>query len=161
MGKTQLAAEFARKYHGKYSAVFWLDGFSEDQLKQSFLNVARILPQDEDTAVLAGGLRDPNVDVDAVVKGFLRWLSLSSNRRWLLIIDNMDRGYHNKVRDPQAYDVKDYLPSADRGSILVTSRLASLERYGAGLKLDRLDDKQAKVVLESNAGKTTKGEWRS
>lgn len=35
MGKTQLAIEFARKHHSRYSAVFWLDGSSKDRLKQS------------------------------------------------------------------------------------------------------------------------------
>lgn len=36
-GKTQLAIQFARKYRKKYSAVFWIDGSSEEKSKKSFL----------------------------------------------------------------------------------------------------------------------------
>ena len=44
IGKTQLAVEFARQHYLKFSAVFWLDGRSEDSLKQSIAGSAgRIL----------------------------------------------------------------------------------------------------------------------
>lgn len=158
MGKTQLAVEFARKHHSRYSSVFWLEGFSEDQLKQSIANAARRLPQDEVKPFFSEELRSPNIDVDRVVEGFYRWLSQPTNKNWLLIIDNVDRDYHSKIRDPQAYDLKEYLPPADHGSILITSRLASLEEYGSGLKLGMLDDEHAKIVLEKTAGKAIKGE---
>ncbi|KAK5539130.1 hypothetical protein LTR46_012131, partial [Exophiala xenobiotica] len=44
MGKTQLAAQFARQHHERYSAVFWLDGSSEDCLRQSIASVAARIP---------------------------------------------------------------------------------------------------------------------
>ncbi|KAJ9641089.1 hypothetical protein H2199_005757 [Coniosporium tulheliwenetii] len=60
--------------------------------------------------------------------------------------------------DVVAYNVKEFFPPADHGSILITSRLASLQRYGDGLKVDKVNDEQAKVILENNAGKSIKGE---
>jgi len=33
IGKTQLCIEFVRRYQEKYTAVFWLDGSSEDALQ--------------------------------------------------------------------------------------------------------------------------------
>lgn len=38
MGKTQLAVEFALQHYRKFSAVFWLDGRSEDSLMRSIAN---------------------------------------------------------------------------------------------------------------------------
>ncbi len=158
MGKTQLAIEFARKHHSRYSAVFWLDGSSKDRLKQSLADFAYRLPQDQLTADAAEVLKHPNFDVDVVVAGVLQWLSLPSNQRWLLIIDNMDRDHLNKDKDPQAYNMKDFVPSADHGSLIITSRLANLQRFGDGPKLDKVDDEQAKAILENNAGRSIKGE---
>ena len=160
IGKTQLAVEYARRHHSRYSALFWLDGSTEDQLKQSFIDMAHRLPQDQMTAGAAEALRQSSIDVDIVVNGVLQWLSLPSNQHWFLIIDNADRDHLHKDRDPQAYDVKKYFPSADHGSILITSRLASLERLGFGQKLGEVDAEQAKAILESNAGKSLNGELR-
>jgi AAA ATPase domain len=156
IGKTQLAIEFARKHHSRFSAVFWLDGSSKDRLKQAFVDIAGRLPQDEITADAAEALKHSNSDINVVVGGVLRWLSLSSNQRWLLIIDNMDRDHLNPRKDPQAYNVEDFFPSADHGSILITTRLAGLFRTGHSWKLDKVDDEQAKTILENNAGKLIK-----
>jgi len=91
------------------------------------------------------------------VKGVSRWLSLPSNKHWLIIIDNIDRDI--KVKDPQAYDVEDYLPEAYYGSIIITSRLASLaQEFGRALEVRRVDDKQAKTILESNARRSVEGQ---
>jgi hypothetical protein len=160
MGKTQLAVEYARRNHNRYSALFWLDGSTEDQLKQSFIDMAHRLPQDQMTANAAEALQQLTIDVGVVINGVLQWLSLPSNKEWFLIIDNVDRDHLHKDRDPQAYDVKKYFPQADHGSILITSRLANLERLGYGKKLDEVDDEQAKAILESNAGKSVNGESR-
>ncbi|KAF1928481.1 uncharacterized protein M421DRAFT_11324, partial [Didymella exigua CBS 183.55] len=127
IGKTQLAVEFARKHHYRFSAVFWLDGSSEASLKQSFVNMAQRLPRSELTAEGAAQLSDATIEADVAVRECQRWLSIPSNPHWLLLIDNVDRD-HRDPDDPQAYNVKVYLPHADHGSILVTSRLSSLQR---------------------------------
>ncbi|KIX05452.1 uncharacterized protein Z518_06324 [Rhinocladiella mackenziei CBS 650.93] len=44
MGQSQLAAQFARRNHSKYSAVLWLDGSSEENLKQSIAYAATRIP---------------------------------------------------------------------------------------------------------------------
>ncbi|KAK4985799.1 hypothetical protein LTR50_005705 [Elasticomyces elasticus] len=159
IGKTQLAIEFARKHHDRYSAVFWLNGSSKDQLRQFLVQVAYRLPRDQVTADVAEALKHSNnIDVDVVVESVLHWLSLPSNQHWLLVVDNVDRDHLSKDKDPQAYHVEEYFPAADHGSILITSRLASLARYGEDLKVGKVDDKQAKAILENNAGKSIEGE---
>jgi len=156
IGKTQLAAEFARKHHHVFSSVFWLDGESEASLKLSFANMTQRLPQDELTADGVEMLKRSTIDFDVAVHECLRWLSLATNQRWLLIFDNVDRDYYNKD-DVQAYNVKMYFPSTDYGSILVTSRLASRQRLGTGLKVGTVEMEQARAILESNAGRVVEG----
>jgi hypothetical protein len=156
IGKTQLAIEFARKHHQRYSAVFWLNGSSRDTLCQSLVDIARELPQEELTADIVQELGNPKTDLEAVIRGVHQWLSLPSNRQWLLIFDNIDRDYKNG-QDPQSYDVKDFFPNADHGSIVITSRLLILQRYGTGSKLGIVNDEQAITILENNADRVIQG----
>jgi hypothetical protein len=44
MGKTQLAVEFARCHHRRFSSVFWLERRSEDTLKRSTTSHASRIP---------------------------------------------------------------------------------------------------------------------
>jgi hypothetical protein len=155
IGKTQLAIEYARKYHKRYNAVFWLDGSSKDSLYQSLAKIAHSLPKDELTADTIKELQYSKIDVNAVARGTIQWLSLPSNQHWLLIFDNVDRD-HNLKEDTQAYDVKDFFPS-DHGSILITSRLLDLRQYGTGLKLGILNDKESIAILENNAHRSIRG----
>ena len=156
IGKTQLVVEFARKYYGRFSAVFWLDGSSEASLKQSFVDMAKTIPRSELTADGVQMLSQATVEADVAVRECQQWLSLPSNSQWLLIIDNVDRDHRDRD-DAQAYDVKSYFPDADHGSVLITSRLASLQRLGSGVKVGAVAADQARAILENNAGKTTKG----
>ena len=152
IGKTQLAVEFARKHHSRFSSVFWLDGSSEESLKQSFARIMRRLPCTELTASGAKMLSQTTIDLGEAVRECLHWLSLPTNRQWLLIFDNVDRDYPN-TDDPQAYDVKNHLPNADHGSVLITSRLSWLQKKGLGIKIGTVDAEQARAMLKSNAGR--------
>jgi hypothetical protein len=157
MGKTQLAVEFARGNQSRFSAIFWLDGSSENSLKQSFVDMVQRLPREDLTADGVDMLQRSNAGIDMAVKGCLRWLSIPSNHHWLLIFDNVDCDYHDK-NDSRAYNFKNYFPPVDRGSILITSRLASLQRDGSGFKLGTVNTEQARTILENNAGKVIEGE---
>jgi hypothetical protein len=156
IGKTQLAVEFARRHGSRFSGVFWLDGSSVVSVKQSFVDVAQRLPRSELTANGVELLSQAIIDKDAAVRECLHWLSLSSNRRWLLILDNVDRDHYDQS-DTQAYSVEAYFPPADHGSIVITSRLAGLQTYGAGLELGTVGEEQARSILENNAGRTIEG----
>jgi hypothetical protein len=156
IGKTQLVVEFAREHYRRFSAVFWLDGSSEASLKQSFVEMAQRLPRGELTADGVQMLSQAAVEADLAVRECQQWLSMPSNSYWLLIIDNVDRD-HRDEDDLQAYDVKEYFPHADHGSILITSRLASLQRLGSGVKVGTVAAEQARAILENNAGRALKG----
>jgi hypothetical protein len=110
------------------------------------------LPQSELTGEGADTLKQAQPDADVAVRECLQWLSLPSNPNWLLIFDNVDRDFHDKD-DLQAYNVKNYFPHLDHGSILITSRLASLSTHGSGVKVGTVAAAQALAILENSAGK--------
>jgi hypothetical protein len=158
IGKTQLAVEFARKHHHRFSAVFWLDGSSEASLKQSFVDMAQRLPHGELTADVAGQLSNAAAEADVAVRECQRWLSMPSNAHWLLLVDNVDRD-HRDQGDAQAYNLQTYFPHADHGSMLITSRLASLQRLGLGVKVGTVAAEQALAILENSAGRVVESKW--
>ncbi|THY07437.1 purine and uridine phosphorylase [Aureobasidium pullulans] len=152
IGKTQLSIEFVRQYQTKYSAVFWLDGSSKDALQNSFLDIVTRLPAGEVTPSLAHAAKQASPDMKLIVRGVQNWLSLPSNHRWLVVIDNVDRDYTTKGTDPLAYELKEYLPAADHGNVLVTSRLSTLVAARNSHRLTRVDHDQSRAILEAAGG---------
>jgi hypothetical protein len=149
MGKTQLAVEFARRHHRRFSSVLWLDGRSEDILKRSIASCAGRIPQGQIPETSRGYAADSSANIDAVVKDVIAWLARPDNTAWLLIFDNVDREYTAKGGDPDAYDVRRYLSGADHGSVLVTTRLARLEQLGELQQLGKVSAEQGQAILES------------
>ena len=62
------------------------------------------------------------------------------------------------LRDPEAFDVKEYFPTADQGSILITSRLTSLWQLGTDIKLEPVNEELGESILENSLGRSTEGE---
>ncbi|KAF2625508.1 FabD/lysophospholipase-like protein [Macroventuria anomochaeta] len=150
MGKTQLVVEFARRHHRRFSAVFWLDGRSEDSLKRSVASCAGRIPQGQIPDVNTSYATGSGADVEAVVKDVMGWLARPDNSAWLLIFDNVDREYSKRGRDPDAYDVRRYLSGADHGSVLITTRLAKLKQLDKSpQQLGKVDHEQAQAILKT------------
>jgi tetratricopeptide (TPR) repeat protein len=149
MGKTQLAVEFARRHHRRFSSVFWLDGRSEDTLKRSIASCASRIPRGQVSETSMEYIVDSSTDIDAVVKDVMAWLARPDNTAWLLIFDNVDREYKAQGGDPNAYDVKRYLSGADHGSVLVTTRLARLEQLGDSQQLGKVSKEQGQAIFTS------------
>jgi hypothetical protein len=160
MGKTQLAVKYARQHQEDYSAIFWIDGSTRTQLQQSFLDIAKRIPQEQLQENVVAGLNSVQVDLQSVMKGVLQWLSLPGNWKWLAIIDNVDRDFRGPARDEQGFDPQEAMPSADHGSILITSRLSILQRIGESLQLGRVTETEAEEILERQAGRSLQG-WSS
>ena len=148
IGKTQLAVEFARRHHRRFSSVFWLDGRTKDSLKQSIATCASRIPEGQ----IAAGSRMYSVtsdgNIDAVVRDVMTWLSLPDNTDWVIIFDNVDQDSQGCDADPNAYNVTGYLPGADHGSVLITTRLANLEQLGASRRLGKLSKDQTQAMFQ-------------
>ncbi|KAK7402473.1 hypothetical protein QQX98_011774 [Neonectria punicea] len=156
IGKTQLAIDFARRYKAAFSAIFWLDGRSEDQLRQSFARCLTRIPELRTTS------RNPDVDLnskeglDIAVMKVIEWLARPSNTQWLLICDNVDQDHH-QGGTTGAYDIRQYFPG-DQGSILITTRLLRLQQLGRSKHLTNVDLDQSRAILQTWYGEEL--HWR-
>ncbi len=159
IGKTQLAIEFARKYRKNYSAVFWIDGSSKEKLKQSIANLANQLPQHQLLERAKSYAEQLHKELDGAVEDVLAWFSQSSNEYWLLVYDNIDREFSAGKSLPEGFNLKEYLPEADQGCILVTSRLTSLLHLGgANIKVGPVSELQGENILSNSIGEPVRGE---
>lgn len=145
IGKTQLSAEFARRFRHHFSSVFWLHGETEDSLMRSLAACAGRIPTGQISE--ANRTLGEHGDSRAVAKELKSWLSQKSNSNWLVIVDNFDKEYKpDSIRN----FITEYISEADHGSILFTTRLASLSHLGHPLELGKLDKRQAQEMLESS-----------
>ena len=148
VGKSQLAIEFARKHQEYFSAIFWIAGSTKEKLRRSNAALAQRLPQHQIPERARSLSKDPAKDFDAIVEDVLNWFSRPSNNKWLLIFDNVDREYSAQSEDPEAFGIKEYLPEADQGSILITSRLAGMWLLaGSEIELAPFDEPQGELLL--------------
>lgn len=151
IGKTQLAIMNARKHLHTFSVIVWVNGNSTDTVLQSLAGFARragVSGVSDSTANTAQQAPDMRAEADTV----LRWLTLERNQRWLMIFDNVDRDIQSAEEDAQAYSVTSFLPPADHGSILITTRLPSLGQIGKSTKVARLRQDQALEFLSNHSG---------
>jgi hypothetical protein len=152
MGKTQLAIKHLKDHRDTYSATFWLHGKTEETLKQSFVEMARRLHSEHEKSPLLRTAATSK-EVDEVVASMRKWLNIKENHRWILVFDNVDNPKVAGNKDPQAYDVRRYFPEAHHGSIIITTRSASL-RIGKVItvrKLQVIEDGIA--ILSSVSGR--------
>ncbi|KAF2716488.1 purine and uridine phosphorylase [Polychaeton citri CBS 116435] len=145
IGKTQLCVDFARRHQKTYSAIFWLDGSSRDALQQSLVDAQLRLQHRQNLS--------STMNVQDKIDDLFQWLSLSDNNHWLLIFDNVDRDSSTINEDPQAYHIDSFLPQADHGSILVTTRLSRMHRPEASLNLGPASRNVAREMVEAQTSR--------
>ncbi|KAK1774869.1 hypothetical protein QBC45DRAFT_360957 [Copromyces sp. CBS 386.78] len=147
IGKTQLAVNFARHYQAAFSAIFWLDGTSEDSLKQSFAICAKRIPQGQIPENIRSPKTGDKVDLNDIVEHVQEWLAKDDNVDWLLIFDNVDLD-HTQGEIPGAYDIRKYYLRSDHGAVLITSRLSKLAQLGESKRIKRADLDLSKKIFE-------------
>jgi hypothetical protein len=147
MGKTQLAIRFARDHRKEFTAIFWLNGKDRGTLLQSLSSVLpRLSGQSWNNEVIN------DEEVEQRARRVLQWLALEGNSRWLIILDNIDQysPMDNAVGD--AYDIGEFFPAADHGSILITTRLQGLTELGKSFPLHKLESNDAIQLLLQSSG---------
>ena len=151
IGKTQLAADFARRHKATFSSVFWLDGRSEDHLRQSLAGYASKIPKGQIPDRSGDAGLNSEKDVDIKVADVLDWLAQPDNVDWLLVFDNVDRDF-KQGKETGAYDVRRYLPG-DHGSVLITTRLARMAQLGDSTRLKKTDEELGVAIFKSWYGR--------
>ena len=151
IGKTQLAASFARRHQHAFSSVLWLDGRSEDQLRKSLASYARKIPDGQIPASRKTCALSDEAELNAVVADVLDWLARPDNLDWLMVFDNVD---HDQQQGgaTSAYEITKYLPG-DHGSVLVTTRLSQLAQLGESKPLQKVDEDLSKAIFSQWYGK--------
>jgi tetratricopeptide (TPR) repeat protein len=81
----------------------------------------------------------------------LKWLAIEGNSRWLIIFDNIDQysPFNDSISD--AFDIAEFFPGNDHGSILITSRLQGLIELGRSFPIHGLDLKDTIQLLLQNS----------
>lgn len=123
MGKTQIALEYAYRHALEYSAVFWIEAETSEQIVSSLLRIAELVPVPERPAA---GQQRVVAAVQHVVAAVQHWLATHSH--WLLIWDNLD--------DLEL--LPRFLPSARDGALLLTTRRQALGPLARGIELGPL-----------------------
>ena len=161
MGKSQLAIEYARLHKGSYTSFFWLDGKTEESLIQGLLALSSRLPKGQIADVDAQeikGLEESRKRAQEI----LGWFALKGNTKWLLVYDNIDKtSYEEETSDKDTefssnYDITQYFPRGDTGSIIITTRLQRLVSLGSQVHLRKLDVHDGLLILEKHVGRSLK-----
>ena len=134
VGKTSVAIEYAHRHQAGLSSVWWFAANDRITLEAGFGRLAALI-------AAAGGPGDPR-DPVAVVHAVLA----DSRLPWLLIFDN--------APDPDS--VREFLPPAGRGQVLITSQHA-LWPPGQGIDVPVLDAETAAGLLTSRSGDPDQG----
>ncbi|RFU33666.1 hypothetical protein B7463_g2681, partial [Scytalidium lignicola] len=151
IGKTQLAIEYVRQHKEKYTAIFWLNANDEDSLRLSFRDMAQqILKHRPSTSMLVRV--DLEGNLDQVVNAVKAWLEIGKNTRWLMIYDNYDNPRSPNNSDPSAVDIRLYIPGADHGSIIITTRSANVIQ-GRRLHIQKLPSVEEGLKILSNTSR--------
>jgi hypothetical protein len=148
IGKTQLTVAYAKRHKADYSAIFWLNGKDEGSLKQSFARVARRILQDHPSASRLSAVKEDS-SLDEMVAAVKRWLDHPKNTRWLIIYDNYDNPRLRSNTDPTAVDLRGFLPEADHGSVIITTR-SSQVKLGHRIKVGKLEDMRDSLEILSH-----------
>ncbi|KAL4868980.1 hypothetical protein BDV12DRAFT_208861 [Aspergillus spectabilis] len=147
IGKTQLAIHFARKYITEFTAIFWLSGKDRSALVSSLSScLSRIQGQPVDVKATN------EEETEHRASQVLQWLAMPNNTRWLIIFDNIDQYSPLQGHGNCDYDIYEFFPKADHGSIIITSRLQGLTELGRAFPVKKLMHKDATQLLLQSSG---------
>jgi hypothetical protein len=151
IGKTQLALEYVRRHRKEYSAAFWVNSKSEDTLKQGYAAVADRIYRDHPSLVHLKATTESG-NLDEAAEAVRQWLSSAGNDRWLVIFDNYDTPKLPGQNEPGTFDIRPFLPEADHGAILITTRSSRLQ-LGRPVAVKKLRDIEQSLEILSQTSR--------
>ncbi len=125
IGKTQIAVEYAYRFHKDYQIVLWARAETTEALTSSYVMIATLLNLPEQKE------QEQEITVQAVKT----WLQTHSG--WLLILDNAD----------DLSLVPAFLPPALGGHLLLTTRASIVGHLASRLEVDTLSVEQGALFL--------------
>jgi hypothetical protein len=147
MGKTQLAIRFAREHKDDFTAIFWLSGKSRDTLLHALSSILPRLPGQGQTMKATN-----KEEIENHARQVLQWLAIPENSRWLVIFNNIDQYSPVHSGSGDRYDIYEFFPTADHGSILITSRRQNLVELGKPFPIQKLELQDSIQLLLQRSG---------
>ncbi|KAL3439993.1 hypothetical protein BJX65DRAFT_49951 [Aspergillus insuetus] len=147
IGKTQLAIHFARKHQHDFTAIFWLSGKDRSAL---ILSLSSCLPR-----ILGQPVNNRAKDKEEAEQRagqVLQWLAIPGNNRWLIIFDNVDQYAPLPDYNTCGYDIHEFFPTTDHGSIIITSRVQGVIEVGKSFPIGKLTQNDAMWLLLQSIG---------
>lgn len=114
VGKTQLAIEYVHRFRSDYDLVWWINASEPQFVDAALIDLGRRL-----NLVTATSVEAAHATLDGLQSGAV-------TDRWLLVYDNAE--------DPDA--IKDFIPTAGPGQVLVTSRNRDWEKTAQTVPVD-------------------------
>jgi hypothetical protein len=151
MGKTQLALAYTKRHKDEYSAVFWVNSKSEDTLRQGCAAAVRRICREHPSLVHLKTIAEGG-GLDNAVEAVKQWLSYPKNNRWLVIYDNYDTPKFPGRDNGSTFDIRRFLPEADHGAILITTRSSELE-LGRSVAVKKLQNINQSLEILSHASR--------
>ncbi len=125
IGKTQTAVEYAYRYYHTYHTILWMNAAARDALITSYVELAALLALPE----------QQEQDQKKIVAAVKRWFT--THDRWLLIVDNAD----------DLSLVEEFLPAADHGNLLLTTRAAAPGTLAQRIEVEKMDLEESMLLL--------------
>ncbi|KAL7267382.1 hypothetical protein RUND412_010037, partial [Rhizina undulata] len=166
VGKSQIALEYAHRFRHCYTSILWIDAndlsrTSEsackivEQLVAHYVSKSRSAPDYQAISNTLGipGKIDSSGKInqtatEQAIAAVHTWLAAEKNRGWLLLVDNHERA--------QAEEFEKFIPTCDWGSVLVTTRLANLDRFGELVEVEEIGAEAGLELLLKSSGKYEK-----
>lgn len=151
MGKTQLALAYEKRHREEYSAVFWINSKDVNTLQQGYVTAAKRIYRDHPLLInfKAAAVGSDLAEAMTTVR---RWLNHPKNTRWLIIYDNHDTPKLPDRDDPGTFDIRPFLPEADHGAILITTRSSQLD-LGSPILVKKLQDIKHSLEILSHTSR--------
>ena len=128
IGKTQICLKFIEELSDRLSHVFWVDASSEESITMSLRGISSI-------SAAQVSCQDDSVE------SVLQWMS-GIQEEWLMVFDNADV--------PPVHVVEKFIPSGNRGNILITSRNRSMGRVVSSeniIEINEMEEADAITLL--------------
>lgn len=151
MGKTQLALAYAQRHRDDYSAVCWVNSKDVHTLKQGYAAAARRIYREHPSLVHLKAVAESS-DLNEAAEVVKRWLSSAGNDRWLVIFDNYDTPKLPGHNELGTFDIRPFLPEADQGAVLVTTRSSQLQ-LGHPVAVKKLRDIEHSLEILSQTSR--------
>jgi len=159
-GKTHLSVAYASTHRKDFDAVLWVDGTDRISTYTSYQSIGhRLLDAFAQTGrdythlgsklAIGESSSDREVPTDRealpkIAQAVVEFLqSETESFSWLLIVDNVDN-----LTD---YPLSSFLPQSKRGSIIITTRLTTVTKFGQAVEVGQIENESAVQILVNAA----------